>query len=114
MPEHRVAVATTDGKVVNEHFGRAKFFTVFDIGENGIVFAERRDTIAVCREFSHNESDFDKVIKLLGDCEAVFVAKIGYGAAAYIIQKGLRVFEAPGFIEDVLQKVIDDKLLETV
>lgn len=108
----RVAIASTDGKVINEHFGRACFFHIVDIKNETFEFIESRDTVACCQQQSHNESDFDRVIALLTDCDGIIVSKIGSTAAAYLISKGIRVFEAPGFIDDVLKKVIRDKLFE--
>ena len=37
---------------------------------------------------------------------------IGTVASAYLISHGLRVFEAPGIIEDVMKKVIADNFFD--
>lgn len=108
----RAAIATTDGKVINEHFGRAKAFYIVDLTESGYFFTETREINPCCHHQEHSENDFDKVISLLSDCDGVFVSKIGTVASTYLISHGLRVFEAPGFIEDVMNKVIRDRLLD--
>ena len=108
----RAAIATTDGKVINEHFGRAKAFHIVELTDNSYSFVETREIEPCCHEQDHNESDFDKVIELLSDCDGVFVSRIGTVASAYLISHGLRVFEAPGFIEDVMNKVISDRLFD--
>ncbi|MBR0599478.1 NifB/NifX family molybdenum-iron cluster-binding protein [Sinanaerobacter chloroacetimidivorans] len=110
---YRVAVASLDGIEVNQHFGRANEFLIYDIQDETYAFLETRRTAPSCYNHTHTETRFDRVITLLSDCDAIFVSQIGEGAAAYLIQKGVRVFESPYEIEDVLQIAIDQKLLET-
>ncbi len=108
----RIAAATSDGFTVNEHFGHAKFFRVYDLGEKGHTFVEIRDAVAVCQHsLGHDTTRFDKIIELLSDCDAVLVQKIGEGAAAYLISKGVRVFEVSGSIDAVLKKFIENGIL---
>lgn len=108
----RVAVASKDGKSVNEHFGRAAFFHIYDLSADGYSKVEVRDAVAACQYArTHSESNFDKIISLLSDCDALLVQKIGEGAATYLIGKNVRVFETAGEIDAILKKVISDKLL---
>ncbi len=107
-----IAVATTDGFTVNEHFGHAKFFNIYKLGTDNYEPLEVRDAVAVCQQtLGHNTTRFDKIIELLSDCDAVLVQKIGEGAAAYLISRGVRVFEVSGSIDLVLKKFIADKLI---
>lgn len=108
----KLAIATSDGFTVNEHFGHAKFFRVYELGEEEYTYLEVRDAVAACQQqLGHDTTRFDKIIELLSDCDAVLVQKIGEGAAAYLIEKGVRVFEVSGPIDAVLKKFIADKLI---
>lgn len=108
----RIAIATSDGKTVNEHFGHAKFFRVYQTDENTYEYIELRDAVAACQHsLGHDVTRFDKIIELLSDCDALLVEKIGAGAAAYLIEKNVRVFEVSGSIDAVLKKIVSDKLL---
>ena len=108
----RVAIATTDGVSVNEHFGRANFFRVYQLDGDSYQYIDTRDAVAACQHpRTHSQTDFDRIIDLLSDCDALFVQKIGEGAAAYLIEKNVRVFEVNGEIEPLLKKVISDGLL---
>lgn len=108
----KAAVATSDGFTVNEHFGHAQFFRVYELGDTSHEFLEVRDAVAVCQQtLGHDTTRFDKIIELLSDCDAVLVQKIGEGAAAYLISKGVRVFEVSGRIDAVLDKFVADKLI---
>lgn len=108
----RAAIASTDGIVVNEHFGRADRFHIYELSDSGFRFIETRFTDKCCHGGEHEDISFDRIAEALSDCKAVFVSKIGYGAAAYMESKGFEIFESPNFINDVLQKVIDEKILE--
>ena len=44
----KVALASTDGKVVNEHFGRASGFLIFDISGTGFEFVKRVEVKPAC------------------------------------------------------------------
>lgn len=110
MP-HRIAIASSDGKYVDLHFGHADRFIVVDIGDSGYGVAERRSCEPACDGLDE-QSGFDRVAEALLDCEAVFVSRIGPAAAQAMAAKGIRVFEAPHFIEDVLNKIVKDKLLD--
>ncbi len=108
----RIALASNGGAEVDDHFGRAKFFRVYELTDGGWSFVETRDAVAACQHpRTHGKTDFDRVIGLLDDCDALIVQKIGEGAAAYLIARGVRVFEASGPVGAVLDKFIADKLL---
>lgn len=104
MP-YRVAIVSTDGKFINQHFGHANNFHIFDLTEDSYTFLESRENISYYHE-KRQGTEFDQGVEPLSDCKAIFVAQIGPGAAAHMIKKGIRVFETPYKIEDVLQKVI--------
>ena len=108
----KIAIATSDGISVNEHFGHAKFFRVYELNGEEYTFTEIRDAVAVCQHsLGHDTTRFDKIIELLSDCDAVLVQRIGEGAAAYLIERGVRVFEVSGGIDAVLGKIAKDKLI---
>ncbi|WP_028509381.1 NifB/NifX family molybdenum-iron cluster-binding protein [Ruminococcus sp. NK3A76] len=110
----KAAIATSNGIDINEHFGHAKFFRVYELTDSGYEYKELRDAVAACQHsLGHDTTRFDKIIELLTDCDAIFVERISPGAAAYLIEKGVRVFEVAGPIDAVLKKVIADGLLKT-
>jgi predicted Fe-Mo cluster-binding NifX family protein len=112
MPR-RVAVATTDGRFIDTHFGHADRFDVYELGDGGVGFVETRRSAAACSRGRHEDSAFDAALAALGDCEAIFVSVIGYGAARYLNQKGMRVFESPySAVAEVLSHIVSDGTLE--
>lgn len=111
---YRVAVASTDGIVVNQHFGHAERFHIIEIDSstNEFKFAGTREVERVCQGHYHNDSSFDKVVDVLNDVHAVLVAKIGQGASQQLESRGLTVYEAPFPIEPLIEKITGDKLWE--
>jgi predicted Fe-Mo cluster-binding NifX family protein len=102
----RVALATTDGLTIYKHFGRAECFHIFDVGEDkSRSLVEIRRTPSPCGPEGHSEAAFDAVLDQLRDCEAVIVGKIGPGAADYLLSRGMGVVEAPGLVEQALDKI---------
>jgi predicted Fe-Mo cluster-binding NifX family protein len=105
---HRIAIASSDGKKIDLHFAKASQFYIYDVNDASYRFVELRKCETI---FKHDESEFDKAVEKLYDCKAVLVSQIGIGALAYITSKGLRVFEAPYPIVSVLEKLLQEDIL---
>lgn len=109
---YRIAIASTDGIVVNQHFGHAERFHIIEIENGKYKYIGTRESERVCQGHYHHDSSFDKVIDVLSDVHAVVVAKIGQGASQQLESHGLTVYEAPHPIEPLIEKIINDKLWE--
>lgn len=75
-----IAVASKGGGVVNEHFGHAREFLIYEAGTAGARLVERRAVDVYCRgrEQCDEEADvLSRTIGVLQGCEAVVCAKIG-------------------------------------
>jgi len=105
----RVAFAST-GKYIDQHFGSARCFQVYDIGGGKYDFVETREAVAKCQ--GHCEGGFDHLLEALNDCGMVFVSQIGPSAIAFMAGKGKRVFEASGAVEEILSYIVKENLLE--
>jgi len=104
----RVAFASTDGSCVDQHFGSARCFQVYDINGSEFNHVETRNPEAKCR--GHCEGGFDHLLAALSDCNAVFVSKIGPSAVEFMIGHGKRVFEAEGEVEEIIASFINEQL----
>lgn len=70
----RIAVASQDGQRIDQHFGQAEEFLVYDVAASGPALVEQRDVAA------HAQGDEDKrdtIYRMLADCKMLLVAKIG-------------------------------------
>ncbi len=106
----RVAFASIDGTYIDQHFGSARIFQIFDVADGSYELVDSRRSDAFCG--GHCEGGFDHLLKTLSDCDAVFVSQIGKPAATFMIQHGKRVFEASGPVQKIIERVIADKLLD--
>jgi len=106
--KYKVAVASTDGKVVNQHFGRAEVFYIVeaDSGDMTFTYEESRKTVPVCRGQEHDESQLKAMAAMLEDCDYILVSRIGDGARAAMEQNNIEAYELPGYIEDSIRKLL--------
>ncbi|MGB5146238.1 MAG: nitrogenase cofactor biosynthesis protein NifB, partial [Porticoccaceae bacterium] len=72
-----VAVATKGSGKVNEHFGHAKEFQIYELSTAGAKFVGHRRVDLYCQGGYGDEDALPTVIRAINDCHAVFVAKIG-------------------------------------
>jgi nitrogen fixation protein NifX len=93
----KVAFATTDGKQIDEHFGRAGMFAIYDILETGHCFVEMRQfadgmDMAVVdtkdKGALHDDAVQNKVDRL-ADCKLIYLTEIGGPSAARLVKKGI-------------------------
>ncbi|MGN1089558.1 MAG: NifB/NifX family molybdenum-iron cluster-binding protein [Huintestinicola sp.] len=111
---YRIALSSTDGIVVNCHFGHSKRFLIAEIDtETGSYrFEEPRNVTPCCSDRDHTDSSIDAVLEVLSDVQAVMVCKIGTEAAHYLEHKGMAVYEAPYPINELIEKIIAEKIWE--
>lgn len=103
----RLAFATSNGAEVDEHFGGARRFDVYDAWHGGYGRVEARNALEYR---SHGEHSL--LPEALSDVDAVFVAQVGQGAVAALTREGKRVFVAPGRIDQILQQVTTGPLID--
>ena len=99
MTKTRIAVVSTDGTNVNDHFGMAERFLVYDCNDE-MTFMEERPT----ERYSVGDPDhafdperFALVSGLLKDCSKVYVTKIGEVPSAKLKELGIEpvIYEGP-------------------
>ena len=97
-----VAVASTGGGVVNQHFGRADEFWVY---EAGAAWAKLVGVRSVTRHCGGPDHCLDRAqvlaatVELLSDCAAVVCAKIGPQPARELIRAGIEPVEVCDLID---------------
>jgi len=105
---YRIAAASTDGKVINEHFGRAASFLIYDIDAAGFSFVEKREIIKpLCGSCAdgHNDDSLSASVEALADCAAVVAERIGPTGRRALALNNISVFEQPDKIDNVLTKL---------
>jgi nitrogen fixation protein NifB len=72
-----IAVATKGGGRVNEHFGHAKEFQIYEVSTSGVKFVGHRRVDLYCQGGFGDEDSLETVIRAINDCHAALVARIG-------------------------------------
>lgn len=115
----KVAFATTDGINVDEHFGRAGMFAVYELTSDGYKFKEMRK-FSDGRDKSvedtkgkgpvHDDRVQGKVDKL-ADCRIIYLTEIGGPSAARLVKKNIMPIKVKEVIS--IEESLN-RLLETV
>lgn len=106
----RVAIASTDLKGLNAHFGSAPKFAIYDVTPAGWSFVEAVEFEGTTDGGGTHRSDGDdritpKVDALAG-CHLLFCLAIGGPAAAKAVAQRIHPIKAqPATIDEVLEKV---------
>lgn len=93
----KVAFATTDGISVDEHFGRAGTFAVYELTAEGYrfvelrKFADGRDAAIVASrgQGSLHDDRVEQKVDRLADCKVVYLTEIGGPSAARLVRRGM-------------------------
>lgn len=102
----KVAVASTDGAAISQHFGHAKDFWVYEVSPAGCRLLEHRRVEEYSLNHVSDALPMPGTLKTLEDCHAVFVAQIG--------DKPREQVEAAGIaaISSYANKPIDTSLVD--
>ncbi|MDR1891524.1 MAG: hypothetical protein LBQ48_00705, partial [Oscillospiraceae bacterium] len=98
----RYAVATKSGKVVDQHFGHAEEFYIYETDGVTTAFVERRDVGKYCagvEECEDKDSVMKGMLKAFSDCDGVLALRVGYSPTEKLKANGIRVITTYDRIE---------------
>jgi predicted Fe-Mo cluster-binding NifX family protein len=101
----RIAISSTDGAAIDEHYGRAKSFYIFSVDDDGNIRDEGPREIALPAGIPENEL-LDAKADLLGDVDYVLSAKIGPAAVASLARRDIGAYAHSGAIADALRSFV--------
>ncbi len=96
-PSRLVAICTKGGGRINQHFGHANEFQVYEVDHEGVRFVGHRKTENYCVGGSGDDDKLDVVIKSLEGIDTVFVAKIGTCPKDELAEAGISAIETYAF-----------------
>lgn len=94
VPGVLVAVASKGDDQINEHFGHAERFLIYEVGTDGVRFVGERLVEHYCQGGYGDESKRDAILRALADCAACFVARVGDGPRQRLEQSGIAAVDA--------------------
>ena len=112
----KVAVASSDGKHIDQHFGQAPDFLIFEIKENQCFeFIEVRKNIPPYDNpnlLEDHDNALARSVDLISDCNVALASQIGPGAVKALLSCKIRPYAIPDLlIEKALKKLASSKLV---
>lgn len=103
MDKIRVAVVSTDGVHVNDHFGMAQRFLIYDLAQDLTLVADRPSEKLSVGDPNHpfDADKFKRVAETIKDCSRVYVTRIGEGPAGKLKEMGIEAVVFDGPIEHI-------------
>lgn len=99
----RIAVASSNGDMVDLHLGKAKSLAIYDVVDDEFVFVETRN-IAIDNDAKHQGGD---VIQRCSDCDVIISAQYGVRSKIKAEDAGIKLVIDEGPVNDVLQRYLD-------
>ena len=97
-PARLVAVATKGGGRINQHFGHASEFQVYEVDQDGVRFVGHRKVDNYCKGgWGDDDALEDNLIPTLAGIDAVFVSKIGSCPKKDLAAAGIAAIDAYPF-----------------
>ncbi len=99
----RIAIVSTDNATVDDHFGKAERFLIYDLG-NPSVFVEERTAPPFStgdKKHPFDQARFTEVLAALAGCQRLYCTKIGDRPAAELRKAGIEPVVVTGAIADI-------------
>ncbi len=112
---YKIAVVSSDGIVVNQHFGHADKFLIYEVkNDKNYRFVEIRTVEPVCNFGNHDDKHLTENLLKIQDCKYLLVSRIGAGASMRAEQIGITPMELPDMIEESIRKVISFEQIQNL
>ena len=98
----KIAVASTDGKLVDLHFGDANRFLIFKIEEGEGKFHEIREKTSML--LNNHQERWVASIDLINDCKAVLCNKIGNEPTIELRKLGIKPIQLDCEVKDAVSE----------
>jgi predicted Fe-Mo cluster-binding NifX family protein len=114
MP-YRIALASSNGKQVDLHFGHAESFFIIQVDEKTGAWQPVEQRLlpeAACGSgepgggcSGHNDEKLNRVVGLLPDCRYLLTSRIGKKPHAFLQCSGIAALESPPDINEAIAKL---------
>lgn len=105
------AVATGSRLYIDKHFGHVEDFYIFSYWMGNISFLEKRTVSKYCNgseDCDSEEPKIERIINTISDCDGVLALRIGYNPQKKLEEKGIRVFQTCGTIEEGIKFAVNE------
>ncbi|MCC5467031.1 nitrogenase cofactor biosynthesis protein NifB [Pelosinus baikalensis] len=111
--EYKIAVTSKHGKLVDQHFGHATEFLIYQVNDKSFTLVERRKVEQYCSGASECDDSDSKegrknaAIQAIEDCNAVLTMRIGYHGQQRLLEHGIVSVEYCYTVEEGLSYAIE-------
>lgn len=109
-PSVLIAVATRGGGLVNQHFGHAQEFVIYEVNAQDVKFVGHRKILDYCKGGYGEEAALEGIIDTISDCKAILAIKVGPCPRKTLEKAGIEVVETYDVIEVVARQFYQDYL----
>ncbi len=105
----QIAVATKSGRMVDQHFGQASQFYIYQYKNGNAMFKEKRTVNRYCNGqevCDSNEDKMENIIEVISDCKAVIAMRIGDSPKQKLKDKGILTYTVCDGIEKSIDEVV--------
>lgn len=121
----KIGVASSDGQTISKHFGRSRYFVIFEIENGKVIKSGARENAFTahargeCHEdgphnqiADHGQHSHGGIVQALSDCEAVLCYGMGWRAAEDLKAAGIKacILTEDCSMAEAVQAYIDGKL----
>lgn len=113
--QFRIAVASKGGRLVDQHFGHAVEFRIYQGDGEAFQLVDKRQVEQYCQgveECDETEAGKDSIIGAIKDCDAVLSLRIGYHASQRLQNNGILSIEHYDTIENGLSYTVQQLLTQ--
>ncbi len=103
----RIAVATSNQKTVDLHFGKTSTFSLYDVARDAIHRAGTVEVTQYCASdptHSLHEQRFAAIARALKGCRAVVCRQIGDLPRMSLAEEGIQVYTAQREVDEALRE----------
>ena len=98
-----VAVASTEGRIVNQKLGEASELLIYRQEKGLVKFVESRKT----PERGGGIQRWEQLAEMIHDCQALVVSGMGNNPRQILTQKAVTILEVDGLVEDAVTAVFE-------
>lgn len=100
----RIAIASSNGKDVDKHFGKAKEFLIYDLADGKRTFVAKRHASPLStgdRSHPFDAPRFRAIVDLLKDCRRIYAVRIGDRPRKELLSRGIEFVDFEGPMEGI-------------
>ncbi|MBC8059901.1 MAG: nitrogenase cofactor biosynthesis protein NifB [Clostridiaceae bacterium] len=110
----RFAVASKTGLNIDQHFGHATEFYIYDFLQGDAKFIEKREVPKFCTGKEEcddvHQGKIDKIIKTIEDCSSVLTLRIGDEPKEKLEKRNIKVYQLYEEIKTGIRKIVGEEV----